>query len=279
MELKSKNKLHGGELSFYQHLSKVNNCSMGFAVYLPPQAQTHQVPVLYFLSGLTCTEENFMIKSGAQKYAAEHGIALVTMDTSPRNLGIEGEDDSYDFGSGAGFYLNATAEPWAKNYQMYDYVVHELPEIIEQNFPIQTNSSSIFGHSMGGHGALTMALKNPGKYRSVSAFAPIVAPTQNDWGIKAFSGYLGEDRSQWEQYDTVELIKNTQNKMPLLIDQGTDDEFLEAYLKPELLVAACEANQHPLNLRMQQGYDHSYYFISSFIEDHLVYHAKYLKSD
>ena len=279
MELKSKNKLHGGELSFYQHLSKVNNCAMGFAIYLPPQAQTHQVPVLYFLSGLTCTEENFMIKSGAQKYAAEHGIALVTMDTSPRNLGIEGEDDSYDFGSGAGFYLNATAEPWAKHYQMYDYVVHELPEIIEQNFPIQTNSSSIFGHSMGGHGALTMALKNPGKYRSVSAFAPIVAPTQNDWGIKAFSGYLGEDRSQWEQYDTVELIKNTQNKMPLLIDQGTDDEFLEAYLKPELLVAACEANQHPLNLRMQQGYDHSYYFISSFIEDHLAYHAKYLKSD
>jgi len=276
MELKNKYKQHGGELSFYQHPSKVNHCAMRFAVYLPPQSQSQQVPVLYFLSGLTCTEENFMIKSGAQKYAAEHGIALVTMDTSPRNLGITGEDDSYDFGSGAGFYLNATAEPWAKNYQMYDYVVHELPALINDHFPVLANKQSIFGHSMGGHGALSIALKNPSKYHSVSAFSPIVAPSQTPWGIKAFSGYLGNDRNQWKQYDTVELVKNCHNKIPLMIDQGTDDEFLQEYLQPELLEAVCKQQQHPLTLRMQTGYDHSYYFISSFIEDHMAYHAKYL---
>ena len=278
MELKSKTKQHGGELAFYQHHSEFNNCPMSFAVYLPPQAQNQAVPVLYFLSGLTCTEENFMIKSGAQRFAAEHGIALVSMDTSPRNLGIEGENDSYDFGSGAGFYLNATRKPWAKNYQMYSYVVDELPKIINENFPVQASNQSIFGHSMGGHGALTIALRNPDKYQSVSAFSPIVAPTQNNWGIKAFSGYLGEDNSQWQQYDTVELIKTAQHKLPLLIDQGTNDEFLAEYLQPELLVAVCKEYQHPLNLRMQAGYDHSYYFISSFIEEHLAYHATYLKN-
>ncbi len=278
MELKSKNKLHGGELSFYQHPSIANQCPMSFAVYLPPQAQSEKVPVLYFLSGLTCTEENFMIKSGAQKYAAEHGIALVTMDTSPRNLGIEGEDDSYDFGSGAGFYLNATAEPWAKNYNMYDYVVDELPALIIEHFPVQADNQSIFGHSMGGHGALTIALKNPDKYRSVSAFSPIVAPIRNPWGTKAFNSYLGKDRSQWRQYDTVELVKTThhEHKIPLFIDQGTDDEFLKDYLQTDKLKAACKSNYHPLTLRMQAGYDHSYYFISSFIEDHMAYHAKHL---
>ena len=276
IELKNKTKIHGGELSFHQHQSTVNQCQMSFAVYLPPQARTKKVPVLYFLSGLTCTEENFMIKSGAQKYATDHGIALVTMDTSPRDLGITGEDDSYDFGSGAGFYLNATAEPWSKNYNMYDYVVKELPTIINSNFPILPNKQSIFGHSMGGHGALTIALRNSKKYRSVSAFSPIVAPTQNPWGIKAFKGYLGEDRSQWLQYDTVELIKSTDNKIPLFIDQGIDDEFLDEYLKPDLLKAACDANNHPINLRMHSGYDHSYYFISSFIQDHIEYHAKFL---
>ena len=279
MKLKSKHKLHDGQLSFQQHHSKVNSCSMSFAVYLPPQAETEKVPVLYFLSGLTCTEENFMLKSGAHKYAAAHGIALVTMDTSPRNLGIAGEDDSYDFGAGAGFYLNATAEPWAKNYQMYDYVLQELPALINDNFPIQADNQSIFGHSMGGHGALTIALKNPDKYKSVSAFSPIVAPTQNAWGIKAFSGYLGDDRSQWTQYDTVELIKSATHKMPLLIDQGTDDEFLSEYLQPEKLQAICEVNKHPLTLRMQAGYDHSYYFISSFVEDHIAYHAKHLNTN
>jgi S-formylglutathione hydrolase len=279
MKLKSKHKLHDGQLSSHQHHSKVNSCSMSFAVYLPPQAETEKVPVLYFLSGLTCTEENFMIKSGAQKYAAAHGIALVTMDTSPRNLGIAGENDSYDFGAGAGFYLNATAEPWAKNYQMYDYVLQELPALINDNFPIQADNQSIFGHSMGGHGALTIALKNPDKYKSVSAFSPIVAPTQNAWGIKAFSGYLGDDRSQWTQYDTVELIKSATHKMPLFIDQGTDDEFLSDYLQPEKLQAICEVNKHPLTLRMQAGYDHSYYFISSFVEDHIAYHAKHLNTN
>ena len=279
MKLKSKHKLHDGQLSFHQHRSKVNSCSMSFAVYLPPQAETEKVPVLYFLSGLTCTEENFMLTSGAQKYAAAHGIALVTMDTSPRNLGIAGEDDSYDFGAGAGFYLNATAEPWAKNYQMYDYVLQELPALINDNFPIQADNQSIFGHSMGGHGALTIALKNPDKYKSVSAFSPIVAPTQNAWGIKAFSGYLGDDRSQWTQYDTVELIKSATHKMPLFIDQGTDDEFLSDYLQPEKLQAICEVNKHPLTLRMQAGYDHSYYFISSFVEDHIAYHAKHLNTN
>lgn len=277
MELKSKNKLHGGELSFHQHQSKANNCPMSFAIYLPPQVKQTQVPVLYFLSGLTCTEENFMIKAGAQKYAAEHGLALVTMDTSPRGLGIAGEDDSYDFGAGAGFYLNATAEPWAKNYNMYDYVVTELPQIIEANFPVSSEKRAIFGHSMGGHGALTIALRNPERYRSVSAFSPIVAPSQNPWGQKAFKGYLGDDTSQWPQYDTVELVKSINHKMALFIDQGTDDEFLEEYLKPELLKEVCEAKNHPLNLRMQAGYDHSYYFISSFIEDHMSYHAKALQ--
>ncbi len=276
MELKSQTKMHGGQLGFYQHHSKSNQCPMSFAVYLPPQAQSQKVPVLYFLSGLTCTEENFMIKAGAQRFAAKHGLALVTMDTSPRNLGIEGEDDSYDFGSGAGFYLNASAKPWAKNYQMYDYVVSELPGIIENNFPVQADNRAIFGHSMGGHGALTIALKNPDKYRSVSAFSPIVAPSQNPWGIKAFSGYLGEDRSQWRQNDTVELIKNCSHKLPLFVDQGTDDEFLTEYLQPELLQAVCTEHNHPLELRMQAGYDHSYYFISSFIQDHLAYHAKFL---
>ncbi len=252
---------------------------MSFAIYLPPQAKQSKVPVLYFLSGLTCTEENFMIKSGAQKYAAEHGLALVTMDTSPRGLGIAGEDDSYDFGSGAGFYLNATTPLWAKNYNMYDYVLNELPQIMVKHFPVFADKQSIFGHSMGGHGALTIALKNPEKYQSVSAFSPICAPSQNPWGIKAFTGYLGEDPSQWTAYDTVELIKNTDHKMPLFIDQGSEDEFLSEYLQPELLQAACEAHNHPLQLRIQTGYDHSYYFISSFIEDHIAYHAQFLLAE
>ena len=276
MELKSQTRLHGGTLSFHQHDSQVNQCPMTFAVYLPPQAKTQAVPALYFLSGLTCTEENFMIKSGAQRFAAQHGIALVTMDTSPRNLGFAGEDDSYDFGAGAGFYLNATAAPWSQHYQMYDYVVQELPALIEQQFPTIPNQRSIFGHSMGGHGALTIALKNPDRYRSVSAFSPIVAPMQNPWGVKAFTGYLGEDQEQWRAYDTVALIKDGAPKVPLFIDQGTDDEFLAEYLQPQLLEAICAEQDHPLELRRQTGYDHSYYFIASFIEEHIAYHAKHL---
>lgn len=276
MELKSQHTLHDGQLSFYRHHSAVNQAPMGFAIYLPPQARQQPVPVLYFLSGLTCTEENFMIKAGAQRFAAEHGIALVSMDTSPRNLGLPGEDDSYDFGSGAGFYLNATEQPWSQHYHMYDYVLTELPELIEANFPVLAGVRSVFGHSMGGHGALTLALRNPGVFCSVSAFAPIVAPTQNNWGIKAFTGYLGEDRSTWQQYDTVELIKSGAEPLPLLIDQGLDDEFLAEYLQPEKLMAVCEAHNHPLTLRQHPGYDHSYYFISSFIADHINYHAGYL---
>lgn len=263
-------------MEFYSHQSTANNATMRFAIFLPPQAQKQQVPVLYYLSGLTCTEENFMIKAGAQQHVAELGIALVSMDTSPRNTGIAGEDDEYYFGSGAGFYLNATVKKWAKHYNMYDYVLKELPELIGKHFNINPNKKSIFGHSMGGHGAITIALKNPQEYHSVSAFAPIVAPTQNHWGQNAFEGYLGNDQTSWKQYDSCELIKTAKHKIPLFIDQGTEDEYLNDYLKPDLLQQVCKQYKHPLNLRMQTGYDHSYYFINSFMQDHLQYHAKQL---
>src|SRR5690554_426047 len=230
METLKKHRCFEGELGFYKHDSKVNNAPMTFAVYMPPQAKKKRVPVLYYLSGLTCTEENFMAKAGAQQYAAKHGIALVSMDTSPRNLGLSGEDDSYDFGSGAGFYVNATEQPWAKNYQMYDYVVDELPAFVRQHFRVDSDRMSIFGHSMGGHGALVIALRNPGKFRSVSAFSPIVAPSQVPWGEKAFSAYLGEDREAWKQYDATELVAQAREKLPLLVDQGGGDEFLDGQL-------------------------------------------------
>lgn len=275
--LKNKYKMFGGSQAFYKHDSKVNNAPMTFAVFLPEQIIDKKLPVLYWLSGLTCTEENFVIKAGAQRAAAELGIVIVTMDTSPRDLGIEGENDSYDFGSGAGFYLNATEDKWSKHYNMYAYVTKELPQIIESNFNVNTKKS-ISGHSMGGHGALMMALRNPGSYLSVSAFSPIVAPTQNPWGQKAFTGYLGKDESTWYQYDTCRLVENAQEKLPLFVDQGTDDEFLSEYLKPDLLSEVCQEYNHPLNLRMQEGYDHSYYFIASFIEDHLKYHSEYLNA-
>ncbi|MBL4772798.1 MAG: S-formylglutathione hydrolase [Alcanivoracaceae bacterium] len=275
MQLKSKYKHFSGTTEYYQHDSQVNHAPMRFAVFLPEQINHKKLPVLYWLSGLTCTEENFMVKAGAQRVAAKLGIVLVTMDTSPRNLGIEGEDDSYDFGSGAGFYLNATEQSWSMHYNMYDYVTKELPGIIENNFNV-TNCKSISGHSMGGHGALMIALKNPGKYQSVSAFSPIVAPSQCLWGQKAFAGYLGADKTAWQAYDSCELLKVAEQRLPLLIDQGTDDEFLEQYLMPEKLQIVCEKYKHPLNLRMQKSYDHSYYFIATFIEDHLYYHAKYL---
>ncbi len=275
IKLKNQYKSFGGSQEFYQHESQVNNAPMTFAVYLPPQITDKKLPVLYWLSGLTCTEENFVIKAGAQRMAAELGIVLVTMDTSVRDLGIEGEDDSYDFGSGAGFYVNATVDKWAKHYNMYDYVTQELPEIIETNFNVN-DKKSIFGHSMGGHGALMIALRNPKLYQSVSAFSPIVAPSQTPWGQKALAGYLGEDKGAWKNYDSCELVKTSNSKMPLFIDQGTKDEFLEEYLQPKRLEEACTANNHPLNLRMQEGYDHSYYFIATFIEEHLHYHAQYL---
>ncbi|MCE7032993.1 S-formylglutathione hydrolase [Lysobacter sp. GX 14042] len=265
----------GGWQDVYRHRSKVLGCDMTVGVYLPPQAQEGPCPVLYWLSGLTCNEQNFVTKAGAQRYAAEHGIILVAPDTSPRGEDVA-DDEAYDLGKGAGFYLNATRDPWAKHYRMYDYIVEELPAWVEANLPA-SGARAISGHSMGGHGALVIALRNPGRYRSVSAFSPIVAPTQVPWGEKAFSTYLGEDREAWKQYDAVELVKAAQEKLPLLVDQGGGDDFLAGQLRPELLRDACEAAGHPLTLRMQPGYDHSYYFISSFIGEHLAHHARALK--
>ncbi len=266
-------RMFGGWLRTCDHQSEACASKMRFAIYLPPQAESGPVPVVYWLSGLTCTEENFMVKAGAQRYAAELGVAVVGPDTSPRGLGLAGEDDDWDFGTGAGFYVNATEEPWAGHYNMYDYVAHELPAVIEANFPVDPGRKSICGHSMGGHGALTIALKNPGSYASVSAFAPICAPTQCPWGEKAFSGYLGPERTAWEAHDTTCLVRQGGNSIPLFVDQGEDDSFLEEQLKPELLQRACDEADHPLTLRLQEGYDHSYFFIASFIGEHLRYHA------
>ncbi|MGF1528116.1 MAG: S-formylglutathione hydrolase [Candidatus Competibacterales bacterium] len=267
----------GGWMTRYRHRSAACACDMVFAVYTPPQAESQAVPVLYWLSGLTCTDENFNQKAGAHRYAAEKGLAIVCPDTSPRGVGLPGEDDSYDFGSGAGFYLNATEAPWSSHYRMYDYVVEELPGLLKAQFPaLDSERCAISGHSMGGHGALTIALKNPGRYGSVSAFAPICSPTRCPWGEKALPRYLGEDRSTWTPYDATLLIPAAQERLPLLVDQGEDDNFLQEQLKPELLEAACRAANHTLTLRRQPGYDHSYYFISSFIGDHVEHHAKAL---
>lgn len=275
MKLVAQNKSFGGWHKRYTHASSRTNCDMTFAIYLPPQAETQSVPVLYWLSGLTCTDENFMQKAGAQRIAAELGIAIVCPDTSPRGTDLPGEHETYDFGSGAGFYVNATQEPWCQHYRMYDYVLEELPEVIKQNFPV-TDNSSISGHSMGGHGALTIALKNPHRYRSVSALAPICHPTKSVWGDKIFRHYLGENVADWEQYDTTLLIAKATEKFPILVDQGIEDEFLKERLMPEELKKVCDQTQYPLTLRMQAGYDHSYYFVASFIEDHLRYHAEKL---
>ena len=263
----------GGWQDVYQHRSEVLDCDMNFAVYLPPQAETRSCPVVYWLSGLTCTEQNFITKAGAQQYAAQHGLILIAPDTSPRGCNLPGEDDSYDFGSGAGFYLNATQAPWAEHYRMYDYVVEELPEVIAANFPILNTHQGIMGHSMGGYGALMIALRNPGRFKSVSAFAPIVAPSQVPWGKKAFSHYLGSNMSDWLAYDPTHLVKTASERLPILIDQGEADSFLQEQLQPELFAEACKAVDHPLTLRMQPGYDHSYYFIASFMGDHLAHHA------
>lgn len=264
----------GGWQDVYQHRSAVLGCEMKVAVYLPPQAATQTLPVLYWLSGLTCTEQNFITKAGAQRYAAEHGVILVAPDTSPRGDDVA-DAEGYDLGKGAGFYLNATEQPWAAHYRMYDYIVDELPALVEAHLPA-SGARSISGHSMGGHGALVIALKNPGRYRSVSAFSPIVAPTRVPWGQKAFTAYLGEDRSAWAAWDASELVATAEEKLPLLVDQGGGDEFLDTQLQPQWLQAACTAAGHPLQLRLQPGYDHSYYFISSFIGDHIAHHAKAL---
>ncbi|MEM7292966.1 MAG: S-formylglutathione hydrolase [Pseudomonadota bacterium] len=270
-------KMCEGWLVTYEHESNSNQCVMRFSVFLPPQAEHGKVPGLYFLSGLTCTDENFMVKAGAQSHAAEHGIALIAPDTSPRGDEVPDDPDAYDYGKGAGFYVNATEDPWATHYQMYNYVVNELPALIESELPIDARRS-VTGHSMGGHGALIVALKNPGHYRSVSAFAPICAPTQCPWGEKIFSGYLGGIEAGRE-YDAVQLIGSAEEKLTLLIDQGDDDEFLVEQLKPQLLEAACQQNDHPLDLRMRSGYDHSYFFIQTFIGDHIAHHAAALHSE
>ncbi len=270
----SETRVFGGRLKRVRHQSAAVNCDMTFAIFLPPQVETGaKVPVFYWLSGLTCTDENFTQKAGAFRVAAELGLAIVAPDTSPRGEGVPGDPDgAWDFGQGAGFYVDATEEPWARHYRMHDYVTRELPALIEANFPVG-DRRSIAGHSMGGHGALVCALKHPGFYKAVSAFAPIVNPAAVPWGEKAFGRYMGPDRDRWLEWDACALIANASERLPILIDQGDRDGFLEAQLKPQALVEAAEAVGHPVTLRMQPGYDHSYFFISTFIEDHLRHHA------
>lgn len=252
---------------------------MTFSVYLPPQAETNKVPALYWLSGLTCTDDNARTKAGMQRYAAEHGIAVIFPDTSPRGEDVPDEIDRYDLGQGAGFYLNATQSPWKNHYHMYDYVTRELPQLVESGLPILTGVKSISGHSMGGHGALICALKNPQSYRSVSAFSPICNPIECGWGKGCFGAYLGGDSQTWKAYDATVLIKEGARFSDILIDQGTDDEFYdEGQLLPENLQAVCNAVSQPLTLRMQEGYDHSYHFIATFIGEHIAYHAAALKT-
>jgi S-formylglutathione hydrolase len=275
MKKVSSQKAFDGHLNRYQHRSEVLDCDMIFGAYLPPQAEAGPVPVLWWLSGLTCTDENFMQKAGAQKLAAELGMAIICPDTSPRGTDLPGEHESYDLGSGAGFYVNASEAPWSSHYRMYDYVTQELPLLVASELPAN-GRQSISGHSMGGHGALICALRNPGMYQSVSAFSPICHPSVCSWGVKALSTYLGDDRNAWSDWDATQLIQGAKEQLPILIDQGSDDEFLSEQLKPGSLEQACIATHHPLELRIQDGYDHSYYFISTFINDHLRHHAKAL---
>lgn len=270
----------GGRIGFYRHTSQANNCDMQFSVFVPPQAETGKVPVVTFLSGLTCTEENFMIKSGAQRVAAELGIMLISPDTSPRGDDVPDDPDGgYDFGLAAGFYLNATQEPWSRHYHMYDYVTRELQEAVFDNFPGDADRHGICGHSMGGHGALTIGLRNPDTFKSISAFAPICTTLHSPWGRKALGYYLGSDTESWHDYDACEVARATKDgssRPPILVDQGLGDIYLEEQLKPELFEAACKESGLSLELRRHEGYDHGYYFISTFIEDHLRHHAAQL---
>ncbi|TWW80220.1 S-formylglutathione hydrolase [Takifugu flavidus] len=286
LTLVSSNKCAGGFQKVFEHDSSELKCKMKFAVFIPPKAETEKCAVLYWLSGLTCTEQNFITKAGSQLPAAEHELIIVAPDTSPRGCKLEGEDESWDFGSGAGFYVDATQEPWRTNYRMYSYVTEELPRLINANFPTDPDRMSISGHSMGGHGALICALKNPGKYKarpasegSVSAFAPICNPIQCPWGQKAFSGYLGNDRSTWEAYDATKLAAAYSGpRLDVLIDQGREDQFLSAgQLLPDNLISVC-SKKIPVVFRLHEGYDHSFYFISSFMVDHVAHHAKFLKA-
>lgn len=281
METLSQHECFGGRVGFHRHASEANKCDMQFAVFVPPQAEEGPVPVVTYLAGLTCTEETFMIKAGAQRVAAELGIMLVAPDTSPRGEDVPDDPEgAWDFGLGAGFYLNATNPPWDRHYHMYDYVTGELPQILAAGFPVDAERQGITGHSMGGHGALTIGLKNPDVYRSISAFAPICSPINCPWGQKALSNYLGEDRSAWRAYDATELAGSVDARpgARILIDQGLDDQFLEQELHPHLFDAACADAGVDLELRRHAGYDHGYYFIASFIEDHLRHHAGILKA-
>ena len=278
LETISETNCFGGRIGFYRHASKVNDCNMQFSVFVPPQAADGNVPVVTFLSGLTCTEENFMVKSGAQRVAAELGLMLVSPDTSPRGDTVPDDpDDDYDFGLAAGFYLNATQEPWSRHYHMYDYVTEELQDAVFDNFPGDRDRHGLTGHSMGGHGALIIGLKNPDLYRSISAFAPICTTLHSPWGQKALGYYLGEDTSSWHEFDACEVARNvadTSRWSRILVDQGAADPWLQEQLKPELLQAACKESGLPLDLRMHEDYDHGYYFISTFIEEHLRFHAE-----
>ena len=273
IEVVSEQRSFGGTQGFYRHESAACGGAMKFAVYLPPQAVAGPVPVLYWLAGLTCTEETFSIKAGAQRVASALGLGLVMPDTSPRGTGIEGATGDWEFGEGAGFYLDAAQAPWSARFNMATYVAQELPALVEGHFPLDGNRRGIFGHSMGGHGALVTALRHPGRYRSLSAFAPIVAPCRVPWGEKAFGRYLGDDRDAWKAWDASELVKKQRFDGEILIDQGLADQFLANQLKPELFVEACALAGQPLRVRRQEGYDHSYYFIASFMEDHLRHHA------
>jgi len=274
MERLSANTCFGGQQLRYSHASSVLGCDMTFSIFLPPQAEQGKVPVLYWLSGLTCTDENFVTKAGAQRYAAELGIAIVTPDTSPRGEGVPDDPEgAYDFGLGAGFYVNATQAPWSDHYHMYDYISCELPALVGAEFPVDDSRVGISGHSMGGHGALTIALKNPGRFKSVSAFAPICSPLHCPWGEKALGNYLGDDREAWAQYDTCALLSRASERLPILVDQGDADNFLEEQLQTPLLEQAAQEADYPMTIRMQPGYDHSYFFIASFIGEHLAFHA------
>jgi S-formylglutathione hydrolase len=277
LEIVSEHVCFGGVQRFYRHDSREIGLPMRFSVFVPPQAAQGPVPALFYLAGLTCTEETFMIKAGAQRVAAELGLMLIAPDTSPRGANVEGETASWDFGVGAGFYLDATQPAWARHYRMYSYI-HELRELVAQELPVDAARIGIFGHSMGGHGALTMALKRPDVFRSVSAFAPIAAPSKCPWGVKAFTGYLGEDKAAWAQYDASMLMAQSKTPFPagILIDQGLGDKFLAEQLYPQAFEAACMSAAQPLTLRQHEGYDHGYYFISTFVEDHLRFHAKQL---
>ena len=279
MEQVAANKIFGGQQLQYKHASSVLGCDMHFSIFLPPQAEQEKVPVLYWLSGLTCTDQNFVTKAGAQKYAAEHGIAIVCPDTSPRGEQVPDDpEQAWDFGLGAGFYVNATQQPWAKNYQMYTYVTEDLPGLVNANFSVDTSRTAISGHSMGGHGALTVALKNPASFKSVSAFSPIVSPLNCPLGEKALGNYLGDDRDSWKAYDSCALVRvaKKEDRLPVLIDQGSADEFLKDNLKTELLEQTSKEANYPMSIRYQQGYDHSYFFVASFMEDHLAFHARQL---